>query len=102
MILKILTEKEMKNHKQNVLPLIKRLLSLLEEKIVTIGLKENIFDCKNKTFVTVVGDNIYYSYAGIELLKKIFKIHKIDLKMNNFFVTATKSFSYTFEMTPSK
>lgn len=102
MILKILTEKEMKNHKENVLPLIKRLLSLLEEKIVTIGLKENIFDCKNKTFVTVVDDNIYYSYAGIELLKKIFKIHKIDLKMNNFFVTPTKSFSYTFEMTPNK
>lgn len=102
MILKILTEKEIKNQKENVLPLIKRLLDLLQDKIVTIGLKNNIFECKNKTFVTVVGDNIYYSYNGIELLKKIFKAHNVDLKMNNFFVTPTKSFSYTFEMSPSK
>lgn len=102
MMLKILTEKEMKNHKENVLPLIKRLLDLLHEKIVTVGLKNDIFDCKNKTFVTVVGDNIYYSYNGLELLKKIFKAHNVDLKMNNYFITPTKNFSYTFEMNPSK
>lgn len=102
MKLKVLTEKEMKTHKENVLPLIKRLIDKLYEKTVLIGLKDNIFDIKNKTFVNIVGDNLYYSYNGIELLKKIYKAHNIDLKMNNFFITPTKNFSYTFEISPSK
>lgn len=96
--MKIMTQKEIKTHKENTLPLVKTLLEKIEEKVVDGITKNSMFDIHYKTFVTVLGDNMYYSYNAIEIMKKIFKVHKIDMRMTIFKVTEDKLFSYTFEL----
>lgn len=96
--MKIMTQKEIKTHKENTLPLVKTLLEKIEEKVVDGINKNSMFDIHYKTFITVLGDNMYYSYNAIEIMKKIFKVHKIDMRMTIFKVTEDKLFSYTFEL----
>lgn len=97
MMLKRLTDKEIINQKCNVLPLVKTLLIKMNDKYHSIHSKD-MFSISTKTFINVEGENIYYSYSGVELLKKIFKIHKLELNMITYFITKDKKFSYTFEV----